>query len=87
MEMWVGEGLVQGRETSYLMDTGREYVKLLVDRCLFEDVYGDMSRIKAHDIVRDMAIYIAENEEKCFFRTSQHLQKFPVEKGWRMRRE
>ena len=81
VEMWVGEGLVQGRETSYLMDTGREYVKLLVDRCLFEDVYGDMSRIKAHDIVRDMAIYIAENEEKCFFPTSQHLQKFPVEKG------
>lgn len=82
VEMWVGEGLVQGRETSYLMDTGREYVKLLVDRCLFEDVSDEDTRqIKAHDIVRDMAIYIAENEEKCFFRTSQHLQKFPVEKG------
>jgi disease resistance protein RPS2 len=84
VEMWIGEGMVNNRDTSLIMDEGRRYVKLLVERCLFEyvdgysyvDGYG-MKYIKVHDIVRDMALYIAEKEGKCLFRTSQKLDEFP----------
>ena len=64
---------------SYLMDIGRRYVNLLVDRCLFQIVdRADMKYIKVHHVVRDMAILIGENEENCLFKTTQCLQKFPA---------
>jgi disease resistance protein RPS2 len=81
MEMWIAEGLVNSRGTNSLMDSGLRYVNFLAERCLFEKVGTDLVWIKIHDVLRDMAIHIAENEENCVFRTSQKLQKFPAERG------
>lgn len=92
VEMWIAEGLVKSRKATYLMDTGRSYVKLFVDRCLIEvwdseaNLFSrkwnwdtDMKYIKIHDVLRDMAIYISEKEENCFFRAGQNMDKFPSE--------
>lgn len=81
VEMWIAEGLVNSRGTNSLMDSGLRYVNFLAERCLFEKVGMDMVWIWVHDVLREMAIHIAETEENCLFRTSQKLQKFPVEPG------
>jgi hypothetical protein len=39
VEMWIGEEMVNSRDKSLFMDEGRRYVKLLVERCLFEYVH------------------------------------------------
>jgi hypothetical protein len=39
VQMWSGEGLVSPRGTTYFMDIGREYIDVLVSRCLVE-YYG-----------------------------------------------
>nr|ABR18473.1 unknown [Picea sitchensis] len=82
VEKWIAEGLVNSRETSYLMDTGLRYVQLLVERCLFQKVYDEngVEYLRVHDVVHDLAMYIGEKEEQCLFRTRQNLQKFPAEK-------
>ena len=37
----------------------------------------ESSVFKVHDVVRDMEIYMRENEENCVFRAGQSLQHFP----------
>lgn len=84
LQMWIGEGLVKSKQGTYLMDMaiGRKYLKLLVDRCLFQrvrertDVFKQ-STIKVHHCVRDMAVYIGQKEENCSFMASQRHQNFP----------
>jgi len=60
---------------------------LLVDSCLFQNAADDEDimrvwafpenqYIKVHHVVRQMAIYIGE-EENCLFKASQRLQNFP----------
>lgn len=38
MEIWIAEGLLTGRETTYLMDVGHDYLDLLANRCLIQYV-------------------------------------------------
>lgn len=77
VQMWIAEGVVKTNEDAdydYVLKTAESYVKLLEHRCLFQVGNGVIS---VHDVVRDMAIYIGENEESCVLRAGQSLQHFP----------
>ncbi|KAJ8631205.1 hypothetical protein MRB53_024528 [Persea americana] len=64
---WIGEGFVLGSEGRAAFEIGRQCVVELVNRCvLIGDskyiVSGQLSWVKIHDIVRDMIIKIARDE-------------------------
>ena len=65
-------------EYEYLFQTGYSYVKLLENRCLLRvvKVINELRNV-LHDVIRDMAIHIGENEENCVLRAGQSLQHFP----------
>nr|ABR16444.1 unknown [Picea sitchensis] len=86
VEMWTAEGLVPRKGTTYFMDVGREYIDALVDRCLIEYVDAKNEYIKVHDILRDVAIYVGQEEENWLFLSGQHLQHFPSEEETRDRK-
>lgn len=91
VEIWIAEGLLTGKETTYLMDVGHDYLDLLANRWLIQyvvpgeyvevdDKYEYVKTIKIHDVLRDMALHIGESEEHWLFATDQHLTNFPGEK-------
>jgi len=91
---WIAEGLVQSRGETYSMDMdlGRSYVKLLIDRGLFQNVSFEKriskgnnkkpvkvwkgSYITVHDVICDMAIYVGE-KDNFLCRAGQQLEDFP----------
>ncbi|XP_057859040.1 disease resistance protein RPS5-like [Cryptomeria japonica] len=78
IKYWIGEGLIGGLARYQI---GVRYLNFLADRCLIEplskDNDGDVRLFRMHDVVRDLAHQIAEEEEKCFFRTGRDLREFP----------
>lgn len=87
--LWIAEGFIKTKD----MQLGYRYVKLLIDRGLFQnhsfekqsnhiivnkpvDVWKGRF-VAVHDVIRDMAIYIAEKEEHYLCRSGQQLQDFP----------
>ncbi|KDP23973.1 hypothetical protein JCGZ_25361 [Jatropha curcas] len=69
---WVGEGLIKSRNSKTAMDLGNEYLADLAGRCLVEVVRrrgydGKVHSCKMHDLVRDLTIKIAGEEELCSF--------------------
>ena len=79
--MWIAEGIVERKNPAILMETAKSYINLLVDHCLFEVAHFPQGIVflKAHDVLRDMASYIGEKEENCFFRAGQIHEHFPLE--------
>eukprot|EP01018_Ginkgo_biloba_P006576 Gb_12853 [translate_table: standard] len=86
VHIWISEGLIKPKEPMYSMDVGHDFVRFLIDRCLIEDhkvdpafpSYSDGSKFcKMHDVIRDLAIYIAENEHHWIMGASRHLKEFP----------
>jgi disease resistance protein RPS2 len=86
VEMWRAERLVPQKVKTYFMDVGREYINVLVDRCLIQYVDAEKEAIKVHDVLRDMAIYVGQKEENWLFLSGQHLQHFPSEEETRDRK-
>ncbi|KAJ4702456.1 Disease resistance protein [Melia azedarach] len=83
---WVGEGLIQGRDTKTAAELGFQYLSELVSRCLVEVVHrrgydGRVYSCKMHDLVRDMTIKIAKDEAFCSF-DEQGRQKLREESRW-----
>jgi disease resistance protein RPS2 len=73
--LWIGEGLVGRKNLQDEADhdpfqIGEIYVNILDDRCLIEpiarDVYGRVLYFKMHDVLRDLGIQIAEQEENFY---------------------
>ena len=64
-----------------LEEIAKSYIRLLVDRCLFEEERFPQGIVflKSHDVLRDMAIYIGEKEENCLFRAGQMHEQFTLE--------
>jgi Leucine-rich repeat (LRR) protein len=84
VQIWSGEGLVSPRGTTNFMDIGRDNINVLVSRCLVEYSEDDGHEyLKVHDVLRDMAIYVGQKEEKWLFAAGQHLQNFPSEEQTR----
>jgi disease resistance protein RPS2 len=84
--LWVGEGLLArkkpqdqpGHEDPF--EVGRIYVKVLADRCLIEpilrDIDGRVLYFRVHDVMRGLAIQIAEVEENFYCRAGKGLKVF-----------
>jgi disease resistance protein RPS2 len=95
VRMWIAEGFVKSKEETYSedMQLGHRYVKLLIDRGLFQSVnFENQSMgitgnkpvkpwkkrfITAHDVIRDMAIHIGEKEGNYLCRAGLQRKDFP----------
>lgn len=89
VSLWIAEGFIKTKD----MQLGYRYVKLLIDRGLFQNHSFEKQSndiivnkpvnvwkwrsVAVHDVIRDMAIYIAEKEEHYLCRSGQQLQDFP----------
>jgi Leucine-rich repeat (LRR) protein len=94
VQYWIAEGFVKSKEGTYSMDMqiGYDYVRLLIDRGLFQN-YNFEKRsmrnaykpvnvwkrrwITVHDVIRDMAIHIGEKEGNYLCRAGQGIKDFP----------
>lgn len=78
VRMCIAGGLIRARSADHLLDTGRSYVKLLIDRSLFQPGPESLC-ITVHDVIRDMAVFIGEKEENCSFVAgySGHFYEIP----------
>uniref|UniRef100_A0A7N2M0G3 Uncharacterized protein n=1 Tax=Quercus lobata TaxID=97700 RepID=A0A7N2M0G3_QUELO len=75
VQFWMAHGLLQSpdNENQDLEDIGDFYIKELMSRSLFQDVYEDdlfNYSFKMHDLVHDLAISIAEGECSVVTKTS-----------------
>ncbi|GLJ21063.1 hypothetical protein SUGI_0384890 [Cryptomeria japonica] len=77
IQLWLAEGLVKSRfEGRYI------FLKILAHRCLVdievkEENSLDIWKVKIHDLLRDMAIHVAEIDQNSLFRAGQSLTWFP----------
>jgi len=78
--LWVGEGILgkkklEGEAGLDPLEMGRRYVNVLADRCLIEptvkDVDGGIVSFRMHDVLRGLAIRIAEEEENFYCRAGK----------------
>ena len=81
---WVGEGLLTKKrlqdehQLSYdPFEMGKIYVNVLADRCLIEpiirDFEGQVVVFRIHDVLHDLAVRVAEEEESFYCRAGKHL--------------
>ncbi|GLJ11728.1 hypothetical protein SUGI_0175540 [Cryptomeria japonica] len=82
INLWIGEGLVTINRPDYdPLEIGRAQVNVLLDRCLIEgsvmDADGQVMVCSMHDVLHDLALQIAEEEENCLYRAGRNLQSFP----------
>eukprot|EP01018_Ginkgo_biloba_P006723 Gb_01077 [translate_table: standard] len=81
--LWIAEGLVKCRDGFYSIDIGYSLLKVLRDRCMIEvsdSVWsGRICSVKLHDVLRHLAIFIGEKEEKCLFQVARKIEHFPLE--------
>ncbi|GLJ10733.1 hypothetical protein SUGI_0134040 [Cryptomeria japonica] len=77
IQLWLAEGLVKTREE------GRHgFLKNLANRCLVEVEVTEengyhIRKVKIHDVLRDMAVHVAEVDQNILFRARQSLTEFP----------
>jgi hypothetical protein len=75
--LWMGEGLLGKKGGHDPFEMGRMYVHVLADRCLIEptmkDVDGRILSFRMHDVLRGLAIQIAEEEENFYCRPGKGL--------------
>ncbi|KAF3498255.1 hypothetical protein DY000_02057825 [Brassica cretica] len=86
IEYWIGEGFIDekgGRERA--INQGYVILGTLVRACL---LLGDNSNVvKMHDVVREMAMWIAsdlgKNKEKCIVQAGTGIREIPKVKNWK----
>ncbi|KAJ0081688.1 hypothetical protein Patl1_09753 [Pistacia atlantica] len=83
---WVGEGIVQGKNSWTATELGYEYLSELANRCLIDVVNrrnydGRVYSCKMHDLIREMVIKIANDEAFCSF-DGQGKQKQAEDSRW-----
>ncbi|KAE8680245.1 putative disease resistance protein [Hibiscus syriacus] len=78
---WIGEGLLDHLVSS-VRNQGEYILGSLIDACLLEDVRSDI--VKMHDVIRDMALWIASESEKNKFcvKAGMQLKGQPVAENW-----
>jgi len=94
VQYWIAEGFVKSKEGTYSMDMqiGYDYVRLLIDRGLFQNSNFEKRSMRnaykpvnvwkrrwitVHDVIRDMAIHIGEKEGNYLCRAGQRIKDFP----------
>ncbi|XP_033134902.1 disease resistance protein RFL1 [Brassica rapa] len=91
IEYWIGEGFIdekEGRERA--MSQGYEILGTLVRACLLlvEEIrYAAEEYVKLHDVVREMAMWIAsdlgKNKERCIVQARAGIREIPKVKNWK----
>nr|VDD59058.1 unnamed protein product [Brassica oleracea] len=88
IEYWIGEGFIdekEGREMA--MNKGYEILETLVRACLLLEDDEDESEVTMHDVVREMAMWIAsdlgKNKEKCIVQARAGIREIPKVKNWK----
>ncbi|KAG5387205.1 hypothetical protein IGI04_038675 [Brassica rapa subsp. trilocularis] len=91
IEYWIGEGFIdekEGREKA--MSQGYEILGTLVRACLLlvEEIrYAAEEYVKMHDVVREMAMWIAsdlgKNKERCIVQARAGIREIPKVKNWK----
>ncbi|CAN7064244.1 hypothetical protein Bca4012_096871 [Brassica carinata] len=88
IEYWIGEGFIdekEGREMA--MNKGYEILETLVRACLLLEDDEDESEVTMHDVVREMAMWIAsdlgKNKEKCIVQAGTGIREIPKVKNWK----
>ncbi|GLJ10729.1 hypothetical protein SUGI_0133970 [Cryptomeria japonica] len=77
IQLWLAEGLVKSREV------GRHgFLGTLANQCLVEIEVTEAKghqiwKVKIHDVLRDMAVHVAEVDKNILFRAGQSLTEFP----------
>lgn len=79
VDLWIGEGFLDNE----LKNKGFDIIGSLVYAGLLEESYGT-GLVKMHDVLRDMALWIAyDNEdEKSMVETSVRLLQVPMGRKW-----
>uniref|UniRef100_A0A2N9F406 NB-ARC domain-containing protein n=1 Tax=Fagus sylvatica TaxID=28930 RepID=A0A2N9F406_FAGSY len=62
VQCWLGEGLIVEQNHVDSVNTGIDLIEKLKDTCLLEDG-ADEGTVKMHDVVRDVAVWIALSSE------------------------
>ncbi|KAB2095183.1 hypothetical protein ES319_A01G019400v1 [Gossypium barbadense] len=81
---WIGEGLLDEHTTlSSARNQGHFIIGSLIDACLLEKGHYNHA-VKMHDVIRDMALWIAgeSEKEKFFVKSGVQLKEQPKAKKW-----
>ncbi|MFQ6663045.1 hypothetical protein Gotur_030702 [Gossypium turneri] len=84
VDCWIGEGLLdEHTNLSNARNQGHFIIGSLVDACLLEKGQNNI-RVKMHDVIRDMALWIAgeSEKEKFFVKSGIQLKEQPKAKKW-----
>ncbi|CAG7867192.1 unnamed protein product [Brassica rapa] len=88
IEYWIGEGFIdekEGREMA--LNQGYDILGTLVRACLLLEDDEDEREVKMHDVVRDMAMWIAsdlgKHKERCIVQARAGLCEIPKVKNWK----
>ncbi|KAF8111125.1 hypothetical protein N665_0076s0121 [Sinapis alba] len=91
IEYWIGEGFIdekEGRERA--LNQGYGILGTLVRACLLSEAYWNESVVIMHDVVREMAMWIAsdlgKNKERCIVQAGAGIREVPKVKDWRATR-
>ncbi|KAB2043465.1 hypothetical protein ES319_D01G019400v1 [Gossypium barbadense] len=83
VDCWIGEGLLdEHTNLSNARNQGHFIIGSLIDACLLEK--EDNHYVKMHDVIRDMALWIATESEKenFFVKSSVQLKEQPKAEKW-----
>ncbi|CAO2820264.1 unnamed protein product, partial [Amaranthus hypochondriacus] len=76
---WMAQGYITSEGGKSMEDVAEDYVKLLIQRCFFQDVEGDsynIRKFKMHDLMHDVAQEVAGME----IQTTVHSMKGDLDK-------
>ncbi|GLT46131.1 hypothetical protein SLA2020_199110 [Shorea laevis] len=80
----IAEGFLDENDSICDRNEGHDIICTLLDLCLLEEV--DVELVKMHDVIRDMALWIASGieKEKYIVKTSAQLTEAPEIENWGM---
>ncbi|CDY21043.1 BnaA08g24820D [Brassica napus] len=76
-----------GGEVNYARNQAYVIIGTLVEACLLTEEGQDKSKVKMHDVVREMALWIAsdfgKDKERCIVKAGVGLREVPTVENWR----
>ncbi|XVF78216.1 hypothetical protein PTKIN_Ptkin14bG0112500 [Pterospermum kingtungense] len=83
IQLWIAEGLVEEMGSMQReIDKGHAILNKLKNSCLIENVSSYQSRVKLHDVVRDMALRITSIRPRFFVTAGMQLTEMPRVRDW-----
>ncbi|KAJ6854419.1 disease resistance protein [Populus alba x Populus x berolinensis] len=79
----IDEGVIKGLTRKAEFDKGHSMLNKLESACLLESVKMYSHRfVKMHDLIRDMAIQILEDNSQCMVKAQAQLRELPGAEEW-----